>query len=110
MNEIEVLQNQATSMDKIDTLITHMLQLSLCSHQEDQASSISSPHLSGIATLLKSSHPNWSPSAIKSAIMVTVDVVDSAENPVVDETLLPAGFKLHCGDFCTTRYRSECDT
>ncbi|KAF3448450.1 hypothetical protein FNV43_RR09163 [Rhamnella rubrinervis] len=52
--------------------------------------SMSCPHLSGIAALLKSSHPDWSPAAIKSAIMTTADVVNHAGNPIADETLSQA--------------------
>ncbi|XP_031251038.1 subtilisin-like protease SBT1.2 [Pistacia vera] len=52
--------------------------------------SMSCPHLSGIAALLKSSHPYWSPAAIKSAIMTTAYLRNIEGKPIVDETLEPA--------------------
>ncbi|KAL6280211.1 hypothetical protein ACE6H2_017092 [Prunus campanulata] len=52
--------------------------------------SMSCPHLSGIAALLKRSHADWSPAAIKSAIMTTAEVVNQKGQPSTDETLQPA--------------------
>ncbi|CAN1186199.1 Subtilisin-like protease [Linum perenne] len=46
--------------------------------------SMSCPHLSGIAALLKTSHPDWSPAAIKSAIMTTADHTNRVGNPITD--------------------------
>ncbi|XP_059661692.1 subtilisin-like protease 4 [Cornus florida] len=52
--------------------------------------SMSCPHLSGIAALLKSAHPYWSPAAIKSAIMTTTDLLNLDNKAIVDQTMLPA--------------------
>ncbi|KAL8456544.1 hypothetical protein ACS0TY_034677 [Phlomoides rotata] len=46
--------------------------------------SMSCPHISGLAALLKAAHPEWSPSAIKSALMTTSYTVDNANSPLRD--------------------------
>lgn len=46
--------------------------------------SMSTPHLSGIAGLVKTSHPDWSPAAIKSAIITTATSVNSRCDTITD--------------------------
>lgn len=48
--------------------------------------SISCPHVSGIAALLKTLYPNWSPAAFKSAIMTTATIRDNNHRPIKDQS------------------------
>ncbi|KAK6137594.1 hypothetical protein DH2020_028674 [Rehmannia glutinosa] len=52
--------------------------------------SISCPHLSGIAALVKNVHPDWSPAAIKSALMTSAYQINLNGSLINDERLLPA--------------------
>ncbi|KAI3505265.1 hypothetical protein L1887_27290 [Cichorium endivia] len=52
--------------------------------------SMSCPHLAGISALLKSEHPDWSPAAIKSAIMTTAGQLSLNGQPIEDEREHPA--------------------
>ncbi|CAN0840920.1 Subtilisin-like protease 3 [Linum grandiflorum] len=52
--------------------------------------SMSCPHLSGVASVIKAVHPNWSPAAIKSAILTTAYTVDLSGKPISNEQNSPA--------------------
>ncbi|KAF6143959.1 hypothetical protein GIB67_017567 [Kingdonia uniflora] len=59
--------------------------------------SMSSPHLVGVAALLKAAHSDWSSAAIRSAMMTTADITDNTNEPIIDTSFGTFGTPLDVG-------------
>ncbi|KAK1290922.1 Subtilisin-like protease SDD1 [Acorus calamus] len=65
--------------------------------------SMACPHVSGIAALIRSTHPNWSPAAIRSAIMTTAKTTDRRGRAITDGSTKAGVFAMGAGHVDPTR-------
>ncbi|XP_062213838.1 subtilisin-like protease SBT3.18 [Phragmites australis] len=63
----------------------------------DSGTSMSCPHVSGIAAVVKSVHPTWSPAAVKSALMTTAYVYDDTSDVMLAGGTLKAADAFDVG-------------
>ena len=52
-------------------------------YDAESGTSMSSPHIAGLAALLIGKNPTWSPMTVKSAMMTTASQTDNAGNPIL---------------------------
>ncbi|KAM6549674.1 hypothetical protein CsatB_021350 [Cannabis sativa] len=65
----------------------------------DSGTSMACPHVSGAAAFIKSVHPTWTPSMIKSALMTTASAYDNRGKPLTNElNVMASPHEAGCGE------------
>jgi subtilisin family serine protease len=63
----------------------------------ESGTSMSSPHVAGIAALIESAHPSWSVSEVKSALMTTASQTDNSGGPIQRDHVAATPFDFGSG-------------
>jgi subtilisin family serine protease len=67
-------------------------------YDTESGTSMATPHIAGVAALIISKHPNWSPMAVKSAIMTTATTVDNQGKPIQGQAGNATPFDMGSGE------------
>ncbi|GER30426.1 subtilisin-like serine endopeptidase family protein [Striga asiatica] len=69
----------------------------------DSGTSMSCPHVSGLAALVRSRYPKWGPSAIRSAIMTTAIPTNNLQGPITtDDGIIATPYDIGSGEISLT--------